>query len=201
MSRQRSRVVAACAAAVLAAGLASAADEVLLRLLDAVARGDTAELARSLRDGADPDRGDAGGWTALHEAAARRDRASTRALLEAGARPDRRARARGTPLDVAESEGAREVARLLRDAGARGSGKSIGDTVCVRRWSGDGYCAAVVERDPTRFQLLIRAIVGCEQGCRADAACSAGRSVGGSGLDAGERLWVPASCLTHTGVR
>ena len=117
------------------------------------------------------------------------------------ARPDLRARARGTALDVAESSGRMQVARVLRAAGARGSGKSIGDTVCVRPWSGDGYCALVLSRDATRFELRLSEVKGCEKGCAAEAACSGGRVVGLGGLAAGDRLWVAASCLTHTGVR
>jgi ankyrin repeat protein len=170
-------------------------------LREAVARGAAGEVARLLSAGADPDAGDSGGWTALHEAAARGDLAVSRALLGGGARPDPRSRARGTPLDVAESSGRLELARLLRAAGARGSGKSIGDTVCVRPWSGDGYCAVVTGRDKTRFELRLTELVGCARGCPADAACSASRAVGADGLAPGDTLTVPASCLTHTGVR
>jgi hypothetical protein len=43
--------------------------------------------------------------------------------------------------------------------------------------------------------------VGCGAGCAPDAACSAGEPVGAGGLGEGSVLWVPASCLTHTGVR
>jgi MFS family permease len=158
-------------------------------------------VAALLRGGAEPDRGDAGGWTALHEAARAGDAASARLLLDAGASPDRRARARGTPLDVAETERRADLAALLRARGARGSGKSIGDAVCVRPWGGEGYCAVVLDRDATRFELRVTELVGCARGCAADSACSGGRVVGASGLGEGERLWVPASCLTHTGLR
>jgi hypothetical protein len=158
-------------------------------------------LEAALRGEAPPDRADRSGWTPLHEAAASGDAAAVRALVRRGARPDLRARALGTPLDVAESAGRLEIARLLRAAGARGSGKSIGDTVCVRPWSGQGYCAVVVGRDATRFGLRLTSRVGCARGCPPDAACSGGRLVGGDGLAAGDTLTVPASCLTHTGVR
>ena len=94
-----------------------------------------------------------------------------------------------------------DIARLLRARGARGSGKSIGDPVCVRSWAGDGYCAVVLGRDATRFELQRREIVGCGRGCAREAACSGGRVVGPGGLAAGDRLWVSASCLTHTGLR
>lgn len=158
-------------------------------------------LEAALRGEVPPDHADASGWTALHEAAASGDAPSVRALVRLGARPDLRARARGTPLDVAESAGRPEIARLLRAAGARGSGRSIGDTVCVRPWSGEGYCAVVTGRDPTRFDLRLTGIVGCARGCPAEASCSAGRVVGADGLAPGDTLTVPASCLTHTGVR
>ena len=186
------------AAAALAAG---AADDTQPPLIAAAARGDAAALVALLRAGADPDRGDGGGWTALHQAALSGDPVSARVLLEHGASPDLRARVRGTALDVAETSGRTQIARLLRAAGARGSGKSIGDRVCVRPWSGEGYCAVVVGRDATRFDLRLHELVGCERGCAPEPACSGGKIVGAAGLRPGDRLWVPASCLTHTGVR
>jgi hypothetical protein len=189
-------------ALVVAVALAGGADaDMSQRLIAAAARGDAAGMLVLLRSGANPDRGDVGGWTALHQAAEAGDLEIARLLLQRGARPDLRARARGTALDVAESFGRLEVARALRAAGARGSGKSIGDTVCVRPWSGDGYCALVLSRDATRFELRVSEVKGCERGCAAEAACSGGKVVGLAGLAVGDRLWVPASCLTHTGVR
>jgi hypothetical protein len=154
-----------------------------------------------LRGGADPDRADRSGWTALHEAARRGDLDTARVLLDAGAHPDPRSRDRGTPLDVAERAGHGDVAKALRMGGARGSGKSIGDTVCVRPWRGDGYCAIVEGVDQTRVRLRLTSLFGCQGSCPADAACSAGRAIGGrDGLAPGDVLAVPASCLTHTGV-
>jgi hypothetical protein len=188
--------------AVLAAVLASAGDDDAYRgLVAAVARGDAAQVAALVRRGADPDAADRSGWTGLHLAAETGDLTLARLLLDAGAHPDLRSRARGTPLDVAERGGRAEMARLLRLHGARGSGKSIGDTVCVRPWGGDGYCAAVEAADPTRFRLRVSRVIGCAAGCAPEPACSAGRGVGAGGLGAGDVLWVPASCLTHTGVR
>ncbi len=187
---------------VLAAGLAFGADEAASRrLVAAVARRDSAQVAALVRQGADPDAADRSGWTGLHLAADTGDLALARLLLDAGARPDPRSRARGTPLDIAETTGRAEIARLLRLHGARGSGKSIGDTVCVRPWRGEGYCAVVVGADPTRYQLRVSRIVGCVVGCAPDRACSAAEPVGAGGLGEGSVLWVPASCLTHTGVR
>jgi len=188
--------------AVLGAGLAGATDDdSSRRLVAAVARGDATQVAALVRAGADPDAADHSGWTGLHQAAETGDLALARVLLAAGAHPDLRSRAQGTPLDVAERNGRGEMARLLRRHGARGSGKSIGDTVCVRPWGGDGYCAVVEGADPTRFRLRVSRLVGCAGGCAPEASCSAGRAVGAGGLGAGDVLWVPASCLTHTGVR
>ena len=188
--------------AVLGAGLAGATDDdSSRRLVAAVARGDATQVAALVRAGADPDAADHSGWTGLHQAAETGDLALARVLLAAGAHPDLRSRAQGTPLDVAERNGRAEMARLLRRHGARGSGKSIGDTVCVRPWGGDGYCAVVEGADPTRFRLRVSRVVGCAGGCAPEASCSAGRAVGAGGLGAGDVLWVPASCLTHTGVR
>ncbi len=154
-----------------------------------------------LRAGARPDAAARDGWTALHQAAEAGDAATARALLDAGATPDVVSRARGTALDVAERRGRDVMAALLRAHGARGSGKSIGDTVCVRGWKGDGYCGEVTARDATRYRLRLTRLVGCAEGCTAEASCSAGRPVGPGGLGEGDTLWVPGSCLTHTGVQ
>lgn len=154
-----------------------------------------------LRAGARPDAASRDGWTALHQAAETGDAASARALLDAGATPDVPSRARGTALDVAERAGRADVAAALRARGARGSGKSIGDTVCARGWKGEGYCGEVVARDATRYRLRVSSVVECVEGCAPDAACSGGRPVGPGGLGTGDVLWVPGSCLTHTGVR
>jgi hypothetical protein len=179
----------------------AADDEAARRLVEAVGRGDAAQAIVLLRQGAPPDAADRSGWTGLHQAADTGDLSLARAFLEAGARPDLRSRARGTPLDVAERGGRVELARLLRQFGAKGSGKSIGDTVCVRPWGGDGYCAMVEAADPTRYRLRVSRVVGCGAGCEPEPSCSGGQVVGAGGLGAGDVLWVPASCLTHTGVR
>ena len=186
----------------LAAARAGGEDDPGRPLVAAAARGDSAAVRALLRDGTDPDRGDpASGWTALHEAARSGSVSVARALLVAGATPDLRARSGGTALDVAETAGQAELARVLRAAGARGSGKSIGDTVCVRLWAGEGFCAAVLARDQTRFELRVERSVGCARGCPADALCSGGKTVASGGLGPGDRVWVEASCLTHTGVK
>jgi len=196
------RLVMCGMAAMLGSAPATAADQdVSRRLVAAVARGDAEEAIALLRLGAPPDAADRSGWTGLHQAADKGDLALARAFLEAGAHPDLRSRARGTPLDVAERGGRLEFARLLRRYGAKGSGKSAGDTVCVRPWNGDGYCAVVEAADPTRYRLRVSRLVGCAGGCEPEPSCSAGQVVGAGGLASGDLLWVPASCLTHTGVR
>jgi hypothetical protein len=204
-----SRLLAAAArgdAAAIAALLRAGADRDARNdagrpaLLAAAASGRPEAVRALLRAGANVDAADRGGWTGLHEAAQRDGRAVARLLLEAGAAPDLRARSGGTPLDVAERAGHIELARLLRAHGARGSGKSIGDAVCVRPWRGDGYCAVIEGVDEAGFQLRVSRLVGCADGCEPDAACSAGQPVGPGGLGPGDTLAVPASCLTHTGM-
>lgn len=197
----RPTIAGVLCAVLVAASLRAADDEASRRLVAAVARGDAAQAITLLRQGADPDAADRSGWTGLHQAAENGDLPLARALIEAGARPDLRSRARGTPLDVAERSGRLELARLLRQHGAKGSGKSIGDTVCVRPWGGDGYCAVVEAADPVRYRLRVSRVMGCTAGCEPEPSCSGGRVVGTGGLGAGDVLWVPASCLTHTGVR
>jgi hypothetical protein len=77
----------------------------------------------------------------------------------------------------------------------------MGDTVCVRPWHGEGYCAVVEAADPTRYRLRVSHVVGYPAGCAPDPACSANQMVGSDNLGENDVLWVPASCLTHTGVR
>jgi hypothetical protein len=170
-------------------------------LLLAVASGHERAVEALLRGGARPDPTTGSGWTPLHEAARAGGLEAARALLDAGAEPDLRDRIRGTPLDVAEQGNHERLARLLRANGARGSGKSIGDTVCVRSWGGDGFCGVVLARDPIRHRLRVTEVKGCSSGCEPRPACSAGRTVGPGGLGEGDTLWVPTSCLTHTGLR
>lgn len=164
-------------------------------LMEAVAAGDAEIVRVLLRAGAEVEAATATGWTALHEAVAGRRAQALRDLLDAGAPPDGLDRIEGTPLDVAEREGLADLARALRDRGARGSGKSIGDTVCVRPWSGDGYCGTVQGRAGPAFRIRIGEVVGCREGCRGIAECSGGRTPA-----AGALVDVPGSCLTHTGL-
>lgn len=171
-------------------------------LLQAVRRGDEGRVRALLRSGAGVDDSTPSGWTPLMEAAQRGAPRLAGLLLEAGADPDARDRVQGTPLDVAERAGHAGLALLLRERGARGSGKSVGDVVCVRCWGGEGFCGRLESVEATRYRLRVLRLEGCRQGCPADVDCTGGRSVGGAeGLGAEEALWVRSWCVTHTGLR
>ena len=132
------------------------------------------------------------------------DAATARALLDAGATPDLVSRARGTALDVAErSRPRRELAGSA--AGARRARLRQVDRrhrVRARPWTGrrllrrgDGP-----RRDPLppprhAARRLRRAAVRPRPRAR-----PAGRSAPAASAKA-TTLWVPGSCLTHTGVR
>ena len=171
-------------------------------LVEAARRGDTRAVEVLLAAGADVNAATRTGETALLAAAARGHEEIAARLLDAGAEVDVRDRALGTPLDAAERAGHQGVARRLRARGARGSGKSVGDTVCVRLWAGEGYCAVVEQVAAARFDLRLTRLEGCRDGCAAHRECSAGRPVGGGGggVAVGDILRVPSACLTHTGV-
>ena len=103
---------------------------------------------------------------------------------------------------MAERTGHNDLAAILLKAGARSSGKSVGDTVCVRPWDGSGYCGVVEEIQKTVFRIHVTEIVGCEEGCVAKAECSEKRPVGGrDGIRPGEVVTTVSWCLTHTGVK
>lgn len=125
------------------------------------------------------------------------------ALVRDGVDVDARDRELGTALDAAEKEGRHEMVALLRANGARGSGKSVGDTVCVTPWAGSGFCGRVESRRHNRHRLSVLWVEGCGAGCAPDQQCSAGRTVGGGSKDAlrdGDELEVPSWCLTRTAV-
>jgi hypothetical protein len=172
--------------------------------LMAAARGGHSQAVRALIVlKADVDASTPAGSTALMEAAKEGHADVVRALLEAGADPDARHRELGTALDIALAAGHDLVADALRSRGARGSGRSPGESVCVRVWAGQGFCGRVVALDGADVVLDVTGIVGCAEGCGPDRSCSAGRPVGGSAegrVATGARIRVPASCLTHTGV-
>jgi len=172
-------------------------------LIAAARRGDGARVAALVRSGADVNATTASGATPLLEAASNGRADVARMLLEAGADADARHRELGTALDVAERAGRRELATLLRAHGARGSGKSVGDTVCVKRWSASGFCGRVEDRRDNLYRLTVLGLEGCGGGCVPDHECSAGRAVGGPTADAvraGVEVVVPSWCLTQTAV-
>jgi ankyrin repeat protein len=170
-------------------------------LMDAVRSGQTAAAEVLIQAGANVNARSGSGSTALIEAAAEGHADAARLLIQHGADLNAATRA-GTALETAERTGHMEVASLLRKAGARSSGHSLGDTVCVRPWGGDGYCGTVEAIDRNQYQLRVTEIVGCHEGCAAKAECSAERAVGGAaGIKAGDTVKTASWCITHTGVQ
>ena len=193
-------LVLGLAAAVLSAGELSETDRALL---SAAGSGDAAAVRRALRRGANVNAALPSGWTALMEAARAGRLDAAQALLAAGADADARDRAAGTVLDVAQQAGQDAVVRLLRARGARGSGKSVGDRVCVRPWKGDGFCGRVAAAERTRLLVEVTSVLGCAEACAPDPDCSSGRAVGGVSADAvreAASVWIRSWCLTHTGL-
>jgi Ankyrin repeats (3 copies) len=171
-------------------------------LMDAV-KSDRIEAVRMLLGaGADVNAVSTSGRTPLVEAAEFGRIDSARLLIASGADINASQRGWGTPLEAAERMGHNDLAATLRRAGARSSGRSVGDTVCVRPWQGDGYCGEVVEVNKTSFRIRVTEIIGCEGGCQAKAECSASRAVGGAdGIQVGDEITTVSWCLTHTGVK
>lgn len=174
-------------------------------LMDA-AKSDRIEIVRMLLGaGADVNATSASGRTPLIDTAEFGRIDSARLLINSGANLNASQRGWGTALEAAERMGHNELAAMLRQAGARSSGRSVGDTVCVRPWQGDGYCGEVIEVNKTSFRLRITEIIGCEGGCQAKADCSASRVVGGpggmDGIQVGDEITTVSWCLTHTGVK
>jgi hypothetical protein len=124
-------------------------------------------------------------------------------LIEAGADLKAHQRGFGSAVDAADRAGHTELAAALRAAGVRSAtGRSVGDTVCVRPWAGDGYCGTVESVDRTAYRIRVTKLVGCDGGCAQKAECSAGRPVGGAdGLRVGDAISTVSWCLTHTGVQ
>jgi hypothetical protein len=171
-------------------------------LIAAVAAGDMGAVRSLLAGGARVNAATRTGKTALIEAAERGSVDAMRLLIAAEAELDVSDRGVGTALEAAERVGHTEVAAMLREAGARTSGRSVGDTVCVRPWKGDGYCGVVAAISEGEYRLRVTEVIGCRDGCAARVDCSAGRPVGGSqGVQQGDTIAIPTSCLTHTGVK
>jgi hypothetical protein len=174
----------------------------LTPLVAAAARGDTATVKALLAQGAGVNATAADGRTALIAAAQSGKIEAVEALIAAGANLDWSARATGTALNVAENSGQAQIAALLLEFGAESTGKSVGDTVCVRPWSGEGFCGTVRSFSTRSVEIQITKIEGCQGSCPARQECSAGRPIGGgNGFQTGDRIAVPSWCLTQTGVK
>jgi len=185
-----------------AAGLDARDAHGLTPLVAAALEGDTALVKSLLAQGAQVNATAADGRTPLIAAAQSGKIDIVAALIAAGAHLDWSARGQGTALNVAENTGQTQIAALLLEAGAQSTGKSIGDTVCVRPWAGDGFCGTVRSFTTRSVEIEITKIVGCVGGCQARPECSAARPVGGShGVQPGDRIAVPSWCLTQTGVK
>jgi hypothetical protein len=172
------------------------------QLILAAGAGQTATVKSLLAQGAGVDLTAADGRTALIAATETGKVEAVRALIAAGANLNWAIRDAGTALNIAENKGETEIAALLVAAGAQTTGKSEGDTVCVRPWGGHGFCGTVESFTVRAVLIKVTRIAGCAQGCAAREDCSASMPVGGpNGLQAGDSITVPSWCLTETGVR
>jgi Ankyrin repeats (3 copies) len=165
-------------------------------LLEAAQAGKTEQVRGLAAAGANVDAANGEGTTPLMAAAAGGHTGVIAALADAGADLDARDRLGRTALDRALAAGYGEAVRLLRQRGAKGSGKSPGDTVCVERWAGSGFCGVIETVAPARLRVRITRVAGCGEGCEADESCSEGKEVDPSSVD--DLLWVSRSCLTRT---
>lgn len=174
----------------------------LTPLLIAASAGQADAVRALLAQGAGINARSADGRTALLAAAQNNQKETVQLLIAAGANLNAAARATGTALEVAERNGETEIAALLLAAGARSSGKSMGDTVCVLPWGGEGFCGTVKSFSIRSVAIQVTSIAGCADGCTARQECSAARPVGGrEGIQAGSQVTVPSWCLTQTGVK
>jgi hypothetical protein len=171
-------------------------------LTAAAASGDVSLVNSLLGHGSAIDATDASGRTALIAAVQNGQVEAARTLVRAGANLNIQSRALGSALNVAENDGDTALAAMLQAAGATTTGKSVGDTVCVTPWGGQGFCGTVKVFTVREVRIDVTKLVGCEGGCPARPECSAGNPVGGvNGLHMGETIQVPSWCLTRTGVK
>ncbi|MGA3343825.1 MAG: ankyrin repeat domain-containing protein [Terracidiphilus sp.] len=174
----------------------------LTPLVVAASAGNADTVRSLLAQGAGVNATSADGRTALIAAVEGNQIETVRILITAGANLNAATRFTGTALNLAENKGETEIAALLLASGARSTGKSVGDTVCVRPWGGDGFCGTVKSFSVPSVQIQVTKIVGCERGCPAKPECSASKPVGGAdGLQLGSQVAVPSWCLTQTGVK
>lgn len=173
----------------------------LTPLIAAASSGQADEVRSLLDQGASVDAIATDGRTALIAATEKNHIDVVQTLIRAGANLNLSTRG-GTALEVAERKGETQIAALLLASGAHSSGKSVGDTVCVRPWSGDGFCGTVKSFTVQSVEIQVDRIEGCANGCPTKKECSASRVVGGSnGIQVGDQIAVPSWCLTHTGVK
>jgi hypothetical protein len=171
-------------------------------LMAAAAAGQVSAMRILLSAKADVNARSAAGSTALIEAAGQGQLAAVRLLIASGSDLNVIQRGRGSAVKIAERMGHPEIAALLLKAGAQSSGSSVGDKVCVRPWSGEGYCGTVESVNKNDYRIRVSEIIGCKDGCPARQECSGGRSVGGSyGISPGDEVDTVSWCLTQTGVK
>lgn len=166
-------------------------------LLDAVGANQVSAMALLIERGASVNLASPAGETPLIEAAGKGNTDALRLLISSKADLNRRART-GTALEIAERSGHAAAAALLREVGARTSGRSLGDSVCVRPWNGDGFCGRVQEISKNWYRLRVTRIIGCNGGCEPRAECSAGKAIGAGGLGPRDSLEIPSWCITQT---
>ncbi len=133
--------------------------DTLTPLQYAAAVGDGATAKRLLREGAEPNKADAGGWTPMHWAAARGHEEVVRLLLDHGGRPDIRDSVAGSPLNWAALTSHDDIADTL--IAAR---KKVEATHQPRSESPDSRRDEQdkTTRSPWLRSVRIRGLWGCE---------------------------------------
>lgn len=130
-------------------------------LLSAILEGDADALATALAAGADPNRQDASGWSALTWAAGAGARDKVALLLRAGADPFVFGDDGRTPYLVAVAAGRAEVAQLLAEAEERAGGDEAQRS--SRRHETRPYCRAYHAHEFRRFPGWREAPLTCPE--------------------------------------